>query len=66
MKNLEMLLVANFLLIFGTAGLLWPEKFLPLFDALLFPWAASHRTVRSHCIGAIVFFFLLVGRALLG
>jgi hypothetical protein len=65
MKNLDVLLVANFLLIFGSAGLLWPEKFLPLFDALMFPWPASFRTVRLNCVAAILLFALLAGRLLL-
>jgi len=35
-------------LAFAVAGRLWPEKFTPLFEVLLFPWAASHRTVRAN------------------
>jgi hypothetical protein len=66
MKNLDVLLVANFSLIFGAAGLLWPEKLLPLFDALMFPWPATFRTVRANCLAAILFFALLIGRVLLG
>jgi len=53
-------------LTFGIAGLFWPEKFLPMFEVLMFPWAASHRLVRAHSVAALVlsaglFAFLLTG-----
>lgn len=53
-------------LTFGIAGLFWPEKFLPVFEVLMFPWAASHRLVRAHSVAALVlsaglFAFLLTG-----
>ncbi len=50
-------------LAFGLAGLLWPEKFMPVFDVLMFPWPSSYRTVRGHSIAAIavsVLLFLLL------
>ena len=31
---------------FGLAGLFWPDKFMPLFEILMFPWAASCRAIR--------------------
>jgi len=52
--------MAQFFLAFGLAGLLWPEKFAPVFNVLMFPWPSSHRTVRLHCIAAIVLWGLLV------
>lgn len=53
-------------LTFGIAGLFWPEKFLPVFEVLMFPWAASQRLVRVHSVAALVlsaglFTFLLAG-----
>lgn len=65
MKNVDVFLIANFSLIFGMAGLFWPEKFRPLFDVLMFPWPASYRMVRVNSIAAILLFLLLVGRLLL-
>jgi len=65
MKNVDVLLIANFSLIFGVAGLLWPEKFLTLFDTLMFPWPASFRTVRANSVAAILLSLLLTGRLLL-
>jgi hypothetical protein len=51
-------------LAFGVAGLLWPDKLMPIFDVLMFPWAASHRIVRANSLAAIgvslVFFVKLV------
>ena len=40
-------------LAFGLAGLLWPEKFMPIFEILMFPWAASRGAVRANSIAAI-------------
>jgi hypothetical protein len=60
--NLELCLVIQMCLAFGIAGLLWPEKFRPLFDVLLFPWAASYRAVRINSIAAIGLSLLLLVR----
>ena len=65
MKNVDVLVIANFSLIFGVAGLLWPEKFLTLFDTLMFPWPASFRTVRANSVAAIVLSLLLTARLLM-
>jgi hypothetical protein len=65
MQNLDVLLIANLSLIFGAAGLLWPEKLRPLFDVLMFPWPASYRTVRANSVAAILLFLLLAARLLL-
>jgi hypothetical protein len=46
-------------LAFGLAGLLWPEKFLAVFDVLMFPWPSSYRTVRGNSIAAIALSILL-------
>jgi len=59
-------LVIQLALAFGLAGLLWPDKLLPLFDVLMFPRPASYRTVRTSSLAAIflsvVLFFSLVPR----
>lgn len=64
MKNVDVLLIANFSFIFGMAGLFWPEKFLPIFDVLMFPWPASFRAIRANSVAAIILSVLLVGRLL--
>jgi len=59
MQSLGVPLMAQLCLVFGVAGLFWPEKFVAVFDVLMFPWPASFRTVRANSIAAIVLSFLL-------
>jgi hypothetical protein len=47
-------------LVFGLAAIFWPDKFMPLFDILMFPWAASCRAVRANGIAAIGISLLLL------
>jgi hypothetical protein len=65
MNNLELCLVVQLCLAFGIAGLFWPEKFMPLFEVLLFPWAASYRAVRANSVAAIGLSLLLLTRLLI-
>jgi hypothetical protein len=37
----------------GLAALLWPNKFMPLFELLMFPWATSCRFIRANGVAAI-------------
>ena len=62
MKNLDIILFVQSALAFGVAGLLWPEKFMALFDILMFPWPASYRTIRANSIAAIALALLLATR----
>jgi hypothetical protein len=64
MKNLDVFIFAQSALAFGVAGLLWPEKLMPLFDVLMFPWPASYRTVRANSVAAICLALLLALRIL--
>lgn len=59
MSDLGLPLAVQVCLAFGTAGLLWPDKFRPIFDVLMFPWSSSYRTVRAHSIAAIALSLLL-------
>ena len=54
MEDLGVSLLVQLCLAFGVAGLLWPEKFVAVFDVLMFPWPASFRTVRANSIAAIL------------
>jgi hypothetical protein len=61
--HLVLSLVIQVSLAFGLAGLFWPDKFMPVFDVLMFPWPSSYRTIRGHSIAAIalsVVLFLLL------
>ena len=53
-------------LTFGLAGLFWPDKFMPLFEILMFPWAASCRAVRANGIAAIGLSLILLVSLLTG
>jgi hypothetical protein len=53
MSDLGLCLLIELWLGFGVAGLLWPEKFMPLFEILMFPWSASERIVRANCLAAL-------------
>jgi hypothetical protein len=57
--HLVLSVIIQLSLAFGLAGLFWPDKFMPVFDVLMFPWAASYRTVRGHSIAAIALSVLL-------
>ena len=66
MNNLGLCLVLQLCLAFGMAGLFWPDKVMPLFDVLMFPWAASYRSVRANSIAAIGLSLLLLVTLLTG
>jgi hypothetical protein len=65
MTNLAQCVLVQLFLVFGMAGLFWPEKFMPLFEVLLFPWTATYRAVRANCLAAIGLSILLLARMLL-
>ncbi len=66
MNNLGLCLVVQGCLAFGMAGLFWPDKLTPLFDVLMFPWAASYRAIRANSIAAIGLSLLLLVRLFTG
>jgi len=55
-------LIIQFCVAFGVAGLFWPDKLLPLFDLLMFPWAASYRSLRANSLAAIALSVLLLSK----
>jgi hypothetical protein len=65
-NNLALCFAIQLGLAFGLAGLLWPNKFMPLFETLMFPWAASCRAIRANGIAAIGFSLLLLVARLTG
>lgn len=60
MNHMVQLLVVQLSLVFGVAGLLWPEKLVAVFDVLMFPWPATHRLVRANAWGALFLAVLLL------
>jgi hypothetical protein len=65
-NNLGLCFLVQLGLAFGLAGLLWSNKFMPLFETLMFPWAASSRAIRANGIAAIGFSLLLLVARLTG
>ena len=62
MNELGFCLIIQLGLAFGVAGLFWPEKLMPLFEILMFPWVASYRGIRANSIAAIGLSLLLFVR----
>lgn len=60
MNNLGAYFIVQSVFAFGLAGLFWPDKFMPIFEILMFPWAASYRAIRAHSIAAIGLSLVLV------
>jgi hypothetical protein len=59
MNNLGLYFLVQLGLAFGLAGLLWPDRFMPLFEILMFPWAANCRAIKANGIAAIGLSLLL-------
>jgi hypothetical protein len=64
MDNLIFCVVVQLNLIFGVAGLIWPDKLKPLFGVLMFPWPVSYRAIRTHGIVAVIGYVLVLGKLL--
>ncbi len=64
MINLGLSVLVQVCLAFGMAGLFWPEKLMPFFEVLFFPWAASYRAVRANSLAAIGLSILFLARLL--
>ena len=66
MDNLALSVIVQLLLAFGLAGLFWPEKLMPVFGVLMFPWRASFALIRAHAIAAIGAYVLLLVKMFTG
>jgi hypothetical protein len=62
MENFVFLAIVQLNLVLGAAGLIWPDRLMPLFGVLMFPWPASHRAIRVHGIVAIAGYLLVLGK----
>jgi hypothetical protein len=62
MENFVFLAIVQLNLVFGAAGLIWPDRLMPLFGVLMFPWPASRRAIRVHGIVAIAGYLLVLGK----
>lgn len=64
MDNLIFFALVQLNLVFGVAGLVWPDKFMSVFGYLMFPWPASYRAIRAHGIVSIAGYLLVVAKLL--
>ena len=64
MENLVFYAIVQLNLVFGVAGLVWPDKLMPLYGVLMFPWPATHRAIRLHGVVAILGYVLVLARLL--
>ena len=64
MDNLIFFGIVQLNLVFGVAGLVWPDKLMPVFGYLMFPWPATYRAIRTHGIVAIAGYVLVLGKLL--
>jgi hypothetical protein len=62
MESFVFLAIVQLNLVFGAAGLIWPDRLMPLFGVLMFPWPASYRAIRVHGIVAIAGYLLVLGK----
>ena len=60
--NLIFCLIVQANLIFGVAGLIWPEKFMSLYGVLMFPWPPSYRAIRINGLIAILGWLLVLAK----
>jgi len=65
MQMLGLCLLVQLFLVFGLAGLLWPEKFTSLFGVLMFPWQANDRIIRANGLLAIAAYLVIVATLVL-
>jgi hypothetical protein len=65
MSDFVICLLVQFCLAFGVAGLFWPEKLMPIFEVLMFPWNATYRGIRVNSIASVALSLLLFARLLM-
>ncbi len=66
MTELELCLMVQICLGIGLAGLLWPEKLMPIFEVMMFPFPASYRGIRANSVIALVVSVFLFARLAIG
>lgn len=64
MENLPFYILVQLNLVFGIAGLVWPDKLMRVFGVLMFPWPATHRAIRLHGLVAIAGYLLVLAKLL--
>jgi hypothetical protein len=62
MENLIFCIIVQLNLVFGIAGMVWPDRFMRLYGILMFPWPASHRAIRTHGVVAILGYVVVIAK----
>ncbi len=62
MENFIVYAIVQLNLVFGVAGMVWPEKMMPVFALFMFPWPATHRSIRVNGLIAIAAYLVVVGK----
>ena len=65
MTDILFCLIVQVNMIFGVAGLLWPDKLMPFHAVLMFPWRATHRAIRLHGVIAVAGWILVLAKVLI-
>jgi hypothetical protein len=63
--NLIFCLIVQANLVFGVAGLVWPQKFMSLYGILMFPWPPTERAIRVNGLVAILGWVLVLSKFVL-
>ena len=66
MTTFTLCTVLEFAIAFGMAGLFWPERLMPVFQILMFPWTATHRGIRANSalvVALSLVFFAVASRS---
>jgi hypothetical protein len=61
-NHLLLCLIMQACLTFGVAGLVWPEKFMPVYGVLMFPWPASYRAIRTNGLVVIGAYLIMLAK----
>ena len=65
MEDVLFCLIVQLNMIFGVAGLLWPDKLMRYHPAPMFPWRATHGAIRLHGVVAIAAWIVVLAKVLL-
>jgi hypothetical protein len=65
MNALGLCLILQLCLAIGVAGIFWPEKLMPIFQTLMFPWPATYRGLRTNSLLALCLSLLLFARLMI-
>jgi hypothetical protein len=66
MNALGLCLIVQLFLAVGVAGLFWPDKLMPIFETLMFPFPASYKGLRANSVLALGLSLLRLAKLVIG